>query len=66
MEVTVLYENKKTTVQIAEGSTAADLLSTLELRPDAHIILRQQKPIPVDCPLTAGEELKLLKVASGG
>ncbi len=53
-------------VELAPPATAMDLLRQLGLAPDAHILLRGDRPIPVDEPLTDGERLIILAVVSGG
>jgi len=51
---------------LTEGSTVEDLLSQLNLHPDAYIVTKDSKPIPITRKLEHGEKLKLIKVASGG
>ena len=53
-------------VELAAGATGMDLLGKLGLAPDAHILLRGDRPIPVDEPLADGECLIVLSAVSGG
>ncbi len=53
-------------VELGPGATAMDLLKRLGLSPDAHLLLRDEMPIPVDEPLKDGEQLQILAVISGG
>ncbi len=51
---------------VPEGSTVEDLLSQMNLHPDAYIVTKDSKPVPITRRLEDGERLKLVKVASGG
>jgi sulfur carrier protein ThiS len=51
---------------LPEGSTVEDLLAQYSLHPDAYIVTRGSKPIPITRKLEDGDNLKLIKVASGG
>lgn len=53
-------------VEIADGSTPEDILKVLSLHPDAHLIVRDNAPIPLDEELRDGDSIKVIKVASGG
>ena len=53
-------------IELAQGATGADLLEALGLAPDAHILLRGDRPIPMDEPLEDGERLVVLSAVSGG
>ncbi len=53
-------------VELAPKATGMDLLERLGLAPDAHVLLRGDRPIPVDEPLLEGERLIVLAVVSGG
>jgi len=65
--VVILPEGKEPKpVELAEGATALDALRALGLPPDAYLVSRGDRIIPVDEPLQAGETLRLLPVISGG
>jgi len=49
-----------------EASTPMQALQALSLLPDAHIVLRDNMPIPLDEPLLHGDMIKIIRVASGG
>ena len=66
MNISVAVGNVVTSVPLADGSTAADLLASLHLLPDTHIFLRDNAPIPIDEPLKEGDSIKMIRVASGG
>ncbi len=53
-------------LEMAEGSTGMDLLKKLNLPPDAHILVRDKIPIPLDEKLLAGEKIGIIRVVSGG
>lgn len=53
-------------VEIDDRSTPQAVLDRLNLLPDAHLVLRGRRPIPIDEPLIDGESIRIIKVASGG
>ncbi len=53
-------------VELPEGATGYDLMKSLGLAPDVHIIARSEVPIPVDEILRDGERLRVIAVVSGG
>jgi sulfur carrier protein ThiS len=66
IKVEVLTGSKSQEYEMPEGSTIEDLLSKMNLHPDAYIITKESKPTPITSILEDGERLKLIKVASGG
>ena len=66
IKVKIVPRNVKQEVEVKDGSTAADLLRIMKLRPDGFIVLRNNTPIPIDEVVNEGQELTLLQVASGG
>jgi sulfur carrier protein ThiS len=66
MKIRVERGKAQEVVEVAEGSTSLDVLEQLHLLPDAHLILKDGTPIPIDTPLTTGETIRIVKVASGG
>jgi len=57
---------KELTAELGPGATGMDLLRTLKLAPDAHLLVRGDTPIPLDDRLTDGERLRVIAVVSGG
>lgn len=55
-----------TEAEVADGGTVLDLLKSLSLHPDAHIAMRDGKPVPMDDTLEPGCTVRLLSVVSGG
>jgi sulfur carrier protein ThiS len=53
-------------VSLSDGSTVEDLLRLGKLHPDAYIITRSSRPVPLTSKLLDGDRLKFIKVASGG
>lgn len=53
-------------MEIEDGSTGMELLKKLNLSPDAHILIREKIPIPLDEKLLNGESIKIISVVSGG
>lgn len=64
--VVVQLSGKVQEQTLPEGSTVEDLLSQMNLHPDAYIVTKDSKPVPITRRLEDGERLKLIKVASGG
>lgn len=53
-------------VELRPGSTGLDLLNSLGLAPDAHLLVRGDTPIPLDAPLQEGARIRVIDVVSGG
>lgn len=68
MHVTVelVQARRSETVSLPDSATGIDLLRRLNLAPDAHLLLREERPIPVDEALLDGEHVRVLAVVSGG
>lgn len=66
MMLKVDLSGKRSEVMLPMPSTAEDLLAELCLLPDAHIVLRNDVPIPIDEPLKEGDLVRIIRVASGG
>lgn len=64
--LTVEVDRRTKDVRLPEGSTVQTMLDSLGLYPDAHIVVRGRTPVPVDSPLLDGDQLRIIKVASGG
>lgn len=64
--VHVQFAGKETEESLPAGSTVEDLLRKLRLHPDAYVIVKDKRPVPITKPLEEGERLRLVKVASGG
>jgi sulfur carrier protein ThiS len=64
--VVVQLSGKVQEQMIPEGSTIEDLLSQMNLHPDAYIVTKDSKPVPITRRLEERDMLKLIKVASGG
>lgn len=54
------------TVELPAAATGMDLLRSLNLAPDAHLLARGDISIPLDEPLRDGERLLVISVVSGG
>jgi len=68
MKVTaeLVQTRKADVVDLPAHATGFDLLRTLRLAPDAHLVVRGETPIPLDEPLVDQERLRILSVVSGG
>ena len=65
--VAELVQARKTeAVDLPDRATGFDLLRTLNLAPDAHLVVRGENPIPLDDALVDQEHLRVISVVSGG
>jgi sulfur carrier protein ThiS len=58
--------NIEETVDVRDGATVEELLRSMRLPPDAVIVLREDRPLPVDAAVAEGDRLRVLNVFSGG
>ncbi len=66
MKVTVVLNKRSEVLNLDEDATIESLLGKLDLYPDAHIVLRGKTPVPLSDRPNDGDELRIIKVASGG
>ena len=66
MKVRIVRGDKTETVVLRKGATAGDVLAKLALHPDAYIVMMGKRPVPLTKELTEGDEVRIVKVASGG
>ena len=66
ISVKILPDNSLKEVDIKSGSKINDLIKKIHLKPDAILVLKDNKPIPIDHIIDEGHKLTILKVASGG
>ncbi|MFA5313091.1 MAG: hypothetical protein WC375_07250 [Methanomassiliicoccales archaeon] len=64
--VKVAFNKVMRSLEMPSGSCVEDVLRSMGLYPDAHIVLRGRVPVPITEKLKDQEELKIIKVASGG
>ena len=63
MRVTILPERKQ---QELSARTVADLLKTLGLHSDAHLVIRNEEILTRDVRLAEADEVEIWPVISGG
>ncbi len=63
MRVTILPERE---VKEVDAPTVGDLLKTLGLHRDAHLVVRGEDILTSDVRLTTGDEVEVWPVISGG
>lgn len=61
--ITVIIDKERREI---EASSPMEALEALCLRPDSYLILRDNIPIPIDEPLSDGDAIRAVRVASGG
>jgi sulfur carrier protein ThiS len=66
MKVTVVLNKRSEVLDLDDDATIEDMLGKLGLYPDAHIVLRGKTPVPLNDRPNDGDELRIIKVASGG
>jgi sulfur carrier protein ThiS len=66
IELKVAYKGEEKALQLDEGSTVEDLLRSLRLYIDAHIVMSGNRALPSTDQLHNGQELRIIQVASGG
>lgn len=59
-------EETTRTVTLDDGADAADLVETLDAHPQAHVVIRDGTPLPLDAELADGDEVQVLRIVSGG
>ena len=64
--VNISRENKKKTIELSKNAIVQDVLEKINLKPDTIVIMKENKPIPIDEELKDGEELTIIQVSSGG
>jgi sulfur carrier protein ThiS len=66
VKVMLLPEREKRTVEVGKGADGFALLKALNVNPENVIIVRKDQPIPVDSKIRPGDDLKVVRVVSGG
>jgi len=66
MRIRIVRGDASGALVLRKGATAADALSELGLHPDAYIVMMAERPIPLTRVLEEGQEIRIVKVASGG
>ena len=66
VKVLLLPEREKRTVEIPKGADGFAVLKVLNLNPENVIIVRGEQPIPVVSRIRPGDDLKVVRVVSGG
>lgn len=54
------------TVDLPAHAKGLDLVKSLGVSPDTHILVRGETPIPEDVTLREGERIRVVAVVSGG
>jgi len=66
IQVNLSRTNKTKKINLKKGSTIIDLLKKIDIKPDTVIIMKDNKPIPIDEELNTNQELTIIQVSSGG
>jgi len=64
--VLLLPERTTRMVKLAKGADGFGLLKAIGINPENVIILRGDRPIPVDSAIRPDDDLKVVRVVSGG
>lgn len=66
LHVELLPSGERKIMKFPDDASGFDVVSALDLKPDAYLLVRDGQPIPMDEVLKNGDRVKLIKVASGG
>ena len=66
VKILLLPEREKRTVEVPKGADGFALLKALNINPENVIIVRNDEPIPVDSKIRSGDDIKVVRVVSGG
>ncbi len=68
MSVTVMLlpGRERRVVEVGKAADGFALLKGLGLNPENVIIIRDDRPIPVDSRIRPGDDLRIVRVVSGG
>ena len=64
--VSVTWKEGNKQLDLQSGSTVADVIKNLGLNVSAQIVLRDNRPIPIDEKIDDGDELRIIETFSGG
>jgi sulfur carrier protein ThiS len=59
-------DGREEAVELREGASGMDLLKALDLPPDLYVLSRGEEILTEDEPLRDGDEIRLVRVVSGG
>jgi len=66
VKVVLFPERRTQSVKLAKGADGFQLLKAININPENVIIMRGSRPIPVDSRIRPDDELKVIRVVSGG
>ncbi len=66
MIIRVELGNDLKVVSLRDSATVEEAIRSLSLLPDAHIVVRNNMPIPITERLRDGDTIRVIRVASGG
>ncbi len=66
IRVNIKRKGKANTIELKDDVSVEDLLRTLGLPLDAHLVTIDGRPVPITRGLADGETVVIIQVASGG
>ena len=66
IQVNLSRSNKTKKINLKKGSKIYDLLKKIDIKPDTAIIMKDNKPIPIDEELNKDQKITIIQVSSGG
>ena len=66
IQVNISRSNKTKKINLKKGSKIFDLLKKIDIKPDTAIIMKDNRPIPIDEELNKDQKITIIKVSSGG
>lgn len=58
--------NVSQTLDVPSGTEVGDIVRQVGAHPDAVIVIREERPLPLDAPVRDGDVLRVVNVFSGG
>lgn len=60
------FSEKERRVDVADDATYDDVLRALEVPSETVVVFADKRPVPIDAPLEADQDIRVVRVVSGG
>lgn len=58
--------NVEQSLDVRDGARVFEVLRAAQIPPDSVVVVRDDRPLPVDAPVRDGDRLRVVSVYSGG